>query len=269
MGDISLAIHQLLHFAQADSKCLRKPCWWEFVVSLATLFDIPSAWRFSLRLSKPVYWASFPELADGNCLMDPLVDCLWEGEGLSSLFRVIVTEETKTSLAMLVILESFCCNFFKTIRINTNGGKVQENFLPPLIWNASCPLLNGSGFHDIYCGSWSNTLDASKSICRVAVACHTCLNILGFNFHTLESLVRLDSLSAFIFIVLGIYSAVIDPALLKIIPNLLVHGDQLCVLYSSYFQQVQQGSHVVHLERYWNTILLCHCKCHNGQFGCQ
>lgn len=76
-------------------------------------------------------------------------------------------------------------------------------------------LLNGWRFYDIYCGSLRDTLYGKASIFGDPLAWHTYLNILGHNFHSLESLVCLNSLSASLFIVFKIYSAVIMILLCK------------------------------------------------------
>ena len=150
---------------------------------------------------------------DSTFLQYLSVDLCMLVEVLGSLQTFLEALETMVGLAMLGFIMSIrhwsWFTFWKTLPISAKGGKAYTNLWAQDIWKASLPWLKGSIFHDMYWGNWCDTLEANRSICGVPLIWHNFMKMVEFSFHSLESLVCLDSLSTSTFIDPCKYLAVI------------------------------------------------------------
>ena len=93
--------------------------------------------------------------------------------------------------------------------MSAKWGNAYTNLCSQNIWKAFLPLLKGSIFQDVYWSNCCDTLQANKSMSDVHIIWHNFMKIVGFSFHSLESLLCLDSLAESTFNDPGKYSAVI------------------------------------------------------------
>ena len=100
-------------------------------------------------------------------------------------------------------------SFRRTLPINVKGEKAYTNLWAHDVWKASLTWLKGSIFLDMCWGNWGDTPEENRFISRRPLIWHNFMNMVDFTFHSLESMVCLDSLSASTFIDPGKYLAVI------------------------------------------------------------
>lgn len=103
----------------------------------------------------------------------------------------------------------------RTLSMSAKGEKDKLKLMIPRYLKSISAPIKGSIFQGMYWGKLCDTLEAGRSISDAPLTWHNFLRTVDFSFYLLESLVCLDSLSAFTFIDPGRYLAVILICLFK------------------------------------------------------